>query len=873
MKDSERARVEDLFHRALELDSTRRAEFLDAACRDAPGLRNEVESLLAGDARADRMFARVTPAIQAAIDAQPRRLAPGTKLGPYVLVDEIASGGMGTVWRAERDDREYERVVAIKVLRPTLDSGSLLKRFEHERRTMARLEHPNIAQLYDAGETPDALPYLVMELVDGVPIDAYCDEQRLSVRERLALVHTVALAVHAAHERFVVHRDLKPENILVTRDGTPKLVDFGIAKLLESEGTRAVLTRTGVRPMTPRYASPEQVRGDVITTASDVYSLGVVLYELLCGSAPYSIAAETDHEIETAILNSAPERPSTSVAHGDAAIAGRRRTTTQRLARALRGDLDAIVLTALRKEPERRYRSALAFALDIENWLNGQPVTARPDTLAYKTAKFIGRHRIGTALALLAVIGLASALFLFLRSASLAEKRLGEVLRLSDLARLDDFAAEADALWPADPAHVPALEAWLARGHALAANLDRHRATLAALRNRARLDGDKYVFDDVETTWQHDKTAELVTRLEVFARPDTGLVASVTQRLELARNLQRLSIDEHAREWESACRSIADERECPSYRGLALTPQLGLVPIGRDRASALWEFAHIASGAIPERGADGQLAIDGESAIVLVLIPGGRFRMGAETPAPGRAPDAPNVDAQAADRERPVHEVALDAFFLSKFEMTQGQWLRATGSNPSRIRPGEVHGGVTTSLAHPVEYVSWIEAARVTAQLALALPTEAQWEYAARAGTTTPWWTGGDRESLRGAANIADQSAARAGAPWVAIRDWPEFDDGHVVHAPVDALRPNPFGLHHVHGNVWEWCADRFINYTRSPRAGDGFRDFEGPAPQMGRGGAFTMTAGIARVTNRGPGPPTHRDETIGLRPSRAVSR
>jgi formylglycine-generating enzyme required for sulfatase activity len=247
--------------------------------------------------------------------------------------------------------------------------------------------------------------------------------------------------------------------------------------------------------------------------------------------------------------------------------------------------------------------------------------------------------------------------------------------------------------------------------------------------------------------------------------------------------------------------------------------------------------------------------------------------MGAEPPAPGGPTSGPNVDAQAADRERPVHTVELAPFFLSKFEMTQGQWLRATGSNPSRIQPGEKHGGVTTSLAHPVEYVTWTESAKITAHLGLALPTEAQWEYAARAGTTTPWWTGPERDALRGAANIADKSAARAGAPWVGIRDWPEFDDGHVVHAPVDSLRANPFGLHHVHGNVWEWCADRFINYTRPTRAGDGFRDFDGPAPQMGRGGAFTMTAGIARVTNRGPGPATHRDETIGLRPSRAVSR
>ena len=869
----DRSGIEELFHAALELEPGQRVAFLDRACAGDAALRREVESLLRGDARAGEVFSRVTPAIEAAFDAHSKRPAPGTHLGPYVLLEQIASGGMGTVWRAERADQEFERVVAIKLLRMSFDSGGVLRRFEHERRTLARLQHANIAQLYDAGETPDGLPYLVMEHVDGLPLDAYCDEKRLSVRERLELVRTIALAVHAAHERFVVHRDLKPENILVSRDGIPKLVDFGIAKLLEPDTARDALTRTGVRPMTPRYASPEQVRGDLITTASDVYSLGVVTFELLCGSRPYPGSAESEHEIETAILNADPARPSHSAARGSPSIADRRGTTTQQLARELRGDLDAILRTALRKEPERRYRSAFEFAADIERWLHGRPVTARPDTLVYKASKFVARHKMGTALAVLAVAGLGVALILFFRSASLAEERLGEVLRLSDLARLDDYTVEADELWPAEPARVPAIEAWLVKGRALAGNLGRHRDTLATLREVARRAGEKYVFDDVETQWQHDKTVELVARLEVFDEPTAGLVASVTKRLELARNLRRLSIEEHANAWTDACRSIADEKECPAYRGLVLTPQLGLVPLGRDRASNLWEFAHVASGSVPARDPDGRLSIDAESGLVLVLVPGGRFRMGAEPPVAGGEDAAPNVDTQATDRERPVHDVELDAFLLSKFEMTQAQWLRATGSNPSRIKPGEKHGQVTTSLVHPVEYVTWIESARVTAHLALGLPTEAQWEYAARAGTTTPWWTGTERDSLRGAANLADQSAARAGAPWVGIRDWPEFDDGHVVHAPVDSLRANPFGLHHVHGNVWEWCADPFVNYSRPTRVGDGFRAFDGAAPQLGRGGAFTMTAGIARVTNRGPGPATHRDETIGLRPSRAVSR
>ncbi len=880
MTTSEWSRIEDLFQRALDVDPDARAAFVDREAGADAELAREVHALLAADARLPAFLAPPSARTLGELAAGASAAGPhrGMRLGAYVLQEEIAAGGMGTVWRAARADAEFERVVAIKFLRSERNPGVVVQRFRLERRTLARLDHPNIARLLDGGATDHGLPYLVMEYVDGRPIDAYCDENRLNVRRRLELFLPVAAAVHEAHRSFVVHRDLKPSNILVTRDGVPKLVDFGIAKILDDEesGSAApTLTRTGVRPMTPRYASPEQIRGEAITTSSDVYSLGVVLYELLCGTQPYAQAA-TERDVETAILETEPEKPSVVVrrrAGSDAGsdVSGTRDTTAERLRRELAGDLDTIVMTALRKEPERRYRSAEEFGEDVRRLLAGLPIRARRDTLRYRASKFVGRHKLGTAAGAAACAALVVSVGAFLRSAAVAEARLEQVLRLSNLARLDEYAAEADDLWPAEPDHVPAMNAWLDKARALAENVARHQESLDELRAAGERRGDTYAFVDVETQWQHDKTVELIERLTEFAAPDSGLIAQVEARLAFARDVRRLTIEQHADAWSRARAAIADRTRTPQYDGLVLEPQLGLVPLGPDPDSGLWEFAHLQTGAVPERGPDGRLLMDEDSGIVLVLIPAGTFRMGAVPPSDGLPDSAPNVDPRALEREGPVHEVALDAYFIGKHEVSQGQWKRASGTNAGIIRPGTRHGATLISLLHPVESVSWTECDTVLRRMALCLPTEAQWERAARAGTSTPWWSGLERETLRGAVNVADQSAARAGAPWVEIRDWPDLDDGYVVHAPIDTLRPNPFGLHHVVGNVWEWCADKYGAYDLPVRAGDGLRLVDGPAQQVGRGGSFTKTAAIGRHTNRGPAAPFYRDESIGVRAARPV--
>jgi serine/threonine protein kinase len=416
-------RLNALFDAVLEQPPAERAAFLDAACAGDSGLRQEIERLLAADARAASFLEQ--PAVSPSPREAPEPSLP-RRLGPYLLLREIGGGGMGAVYLARRDDEQYEREVAVKILRSGVRDPEAVHRFLAERQILARLEHPDIARLYDGGSTEDGCPFLVMELVDGLPLDEYCDLHSLSIDARLALFRRVCAAVQHAHQNLLVHRDLKPANILVTAGGEPKLLDFGIAKQLAPEG--ADLTRTGSRVMTPSYASPEQVRGEPITTATDVYSLGVVLYGLLTGRGPYRVATGLPHEIEHAICDQEPERPSQALfRQGDPApetVARARGTRPTALQRKLRGDLDTIVLTALRKEPARRYASAAELAADLDRHLEHLPVAARPDTLLYRTRKLLRRRQKTVAATVVAaVVALGFVLGLVEQGRRLARER------------------------------------------------------------------------------------------------------------------------------------------------------------------------------------------------------------------------------------------------------------------------------------------------------------------------------------------------------------------------------------------------------------------------------------------------------------------
>ena len=385
-------RADRILEAALDAAPEQRAQVVADACGDDVALRAEVERLLEADARNDAFLERPAPGLEG--DTAPETGShsdeSGLRLGPYRLLRRIGQGGMGAVYLAERTDGEFERRVAIKLLRDGHDEAEAVARFQRERQSLAHLQHPHIARLHDGGRGEDGRPYLVMEHVEGSPIDRYCERERLPLEARLRLFQQVCAAVQHAHGHLIVHRDLKPANILVSAEGEAKLLDFGIAKRLSPAGED---TRTHARVMTPLYASPEQVRGGTITTASDVYGLGVVLFQLLCGRLPYRAGHASSFEVERAVLEEQPPAPS-AVAQ-DAA-----------LRRRLRGDLDAIVLKALRKEPDQRYTSVALLSQDISQYLAGQPVTARRGSLAYSAGRFVRRNRlaVATAAVVLAVL-------------------------------------------------------------------------------------------------------------------------------------------------------------------------------------------------------------------------------------------------------------------------------------------------------------------------------------------------------------------------------------------------------------------------------------------------------------------------------------
>lgn len=409
------SKAQALFLRCADLPAAERDELLEPACAGEPALRAMVENLLRGDQAPDDYREAVGRAVQGRIgEAAAHR--QGMQIGAYTLASRIAEGGMGVVYLAHRSDRRFEQRVAIKLLPTVLASRDLKQRLLVERQILADLNHPNIASLLDGGETGDGVPWLAMEYIDGLPIDEYCDNQRLTVDQRIAIFLQVCTAVHYAHSNLVIHRDLKPSNILVTRDGVPKLLDFGIAKLLDARNSSRTMAMTvaGARLLTPRHASPEQINGEPITTASDVYSLGLLLYDLLCGSFPYEIPdTASAAEFERRIVEDDPRPPSSRLASdtsGD--IARRRSTTATELRGRLRGDLDTIVLKALRKETAARYSTARELSNDLGHAAAHRPILARPPTRGYLLSRFWLRHRtaaMGVLATLVALIGGATA--------------------------------------------------------------------------------------------------------------------------------------------------------------------------------------------------------------------------------------------------------------------------------------------------------------------------------------------------------------------------------------------------------------------------------------------------------------------------------
>jgi len=842
---SGRATARDLFARALDLDAKERTRFLDEACGSDDALRREVESLLEShDGAGGFLQSPVLPVD--AVSALSRSTPPKANvlqempeaIGPYRIKKVLGEGGMGIVYLAEQT-APVKRDVALKVLKRGMDTKEVVARFELERQALAMMSHPGIAMVHDAGSTEQGQAYFVMEHVPGPLITEYCDSRHLTLRQRLDLFIQVCEAIQHAHQKGIIHRDIKPSNILVREhEGrpVPKIIDFGIARATDKRlFEKKTRTSSGMVIGTPEYMSPEQagLEGQDIDTRTDIYTLGVLLYELIVGKLPIEFKRERGEDyssIQKRIREENPLKPSQKISslHEELkTLADNRKVTPQLFRRQLRGDLDWITMKAMEKDRARRYDTASELAADVGRFLRSEPVLAGPPSTLYVLKKFVIKNK-GPVTAVLAVIfalvaGLTVSLRLYVvaeDAKSAADNLLGDYRNLADLFLIDSFCEEADALWPAWPGKIPEMKRWLGRAEELATRLEFHRNKLKAMRDhaldqgkpgqstpqrrpvrlddlasiravwdelvdRCRRDTDlapsdelrlkmsektrllekkraqiideidsleaafshqgSWQFADSEEKWLHDKLVRLVDELERFvdADPLEGEIADVRRRIDLAGEIERNTVIDQADSWKKTADVIADPAISPLYDGLRLAPQVGLIPIGRDPDSGLYEFAVYGTGETPERDEAGRIIVTPGSSVVLVLLPSGTFRMGAVFPADGEE-RLPNRDPYCWLGESPVHEVTLDPFFMAKHELTVGQWERMQ----FRQTPvPELHPALNPDEGDsadqiPMTQLTWFECRYTLNTLGLDLPTEAQWEYAARAGTVSPWYTG-----------------------------------------------------------------------------------------------------------------------------------
>jgi serine/threonine protein kinase/formylglycine-generating enzyme required for sulfatase activity len=797
-------------------------------------------------------------------------LSSGIKaVGPYQISSWLASGGQGDVFVGT--DTRLGRPVVVKALRyRTFDQAMAYERVYREASAAARLNHPSICPIYDILEE-DGTTYLIMKYVPGESLAAILTRWRAdkelqpgapaSHRHRLKQVVTwiqeLSEALHVTHIAGILHRDIKPSNVIIDPDGTAVLIDFGAALLLDENSNAETVTGNIVG--TPLYLSPDQLTlsRSELDGRSDVYALGVLLYECCTLVHPHEQA--TQHSIIQAIEHEQPTDP-------------------RRIMGEIGPDLRAVILTAMEKDRELRYASAKALADDLRSVSSGLPVRARAPSTWRQLAAWTARNRAIAASVAAALVVLLAGFLVSLSYYHRSEARLSEWQQLADVIRADSLVAEAeDVLWPVSSQSIENLERFMRHARDLMTRVPRHREIIEELIQRASgataaidhssesVEPSTQKFDRPEEQFQYDQMMKLdraTRRLSKLVEENGTWIDSIPQRLIQAQNLHKLTVEDHRAAWGLVAQRVRISG--PYDQGFQVVPQEGLIPIGPDPSSKFEEFAVALSGDVPTRDTSGNLRIDGNSAIVLVLLPGGLSMQGAQNDEVGK----PHFDPHALRTEGPVHDVVIAPFFMGKYEISQGQWLRIFGANPSAYQPNSTPRGIIVSLRNPVEQVSQDEASRGLRRLSLVLPSEAQWEYSCRSGSHAPYSTGDDPHSLSGFANIAD-----AGSVPYYVAGWnhlPDFDDGHGAHAPIGSFLPNAFGLHDFHGNVMEWCRDPYSE-LRSGEVGSGdlVRHASETQTRSIRGGSFQLFPNFARSSFRSGMSPTDTGSDVGFRAAR----
>ncbi len=823
----------------------------------SPSERSTLENVLA-------RLVRLTP-------AEPR----------HSIAREVDRGGMGSILEVE--DVALRRRIAMKVMRgdrkaaDAVEERARLHRFLEEAQVTAQLVHPGIVPVHELGIDAQGRVFFTMALVEGRTLERVFElareaDEGWTPTRVLGVLQRVCETMAYAHSRGIVHRDLKPANVMVGAFGEVYVMDWGLALVVgtrQDEAARAlrtdrseaaarspsqsIVTEDGAIVGTPSYMSPEQARGEELDARSDVYAIGAMLYTLLAGRAPYASAGARRNgaEIVAAIRDGPPAALSL-------------------LAPKAAPELAAIAEKAMARSPGARYADVRELGEDLRAFLEDRVVRAHRTGAWVELSKWVKRNR---ALAATLLVALALALAGAGAFAWKEQQRAGaeiagraRVQRMLDLRLAREVEEAHQGLYPATPRNSAALGEAIAAGRAV---LARGPDAVNALET-----GD---FADAA---QEAALRDLAQRLGLLPELVEGLEA----RKRRADTLEHDTVSglEARAAWDAAIAGIAAS---PRYGGLRIVPQLGLVPLGTDPSSGLFEFWHVLSGSPPERDpATQRWRITGDTGIVLVLLPGAVTSIGSREmsrPGPPTGPlstwsdvveylrgstdwGQPRFDPWRSADEDLVGPVTLDPCFASKYEMTQGQWLRIQGSNPS--------GNAFPDLSHPVEAVSWDACVEALARLDLQLPTEAQWEYACRAGTETPFHTGMEIASLQGFANVLDKTFMEVKPNDAKSEISIEIEDGFVVHAPVGSFAPNGFGLHDVHGNVWEWCLDDPAEF-RNPRPGDGLSipPVKTQARAL-RGGSWFNPAYEARSAKRYRSySRVNSDNDLGLRPVRRL--